>query len=89
MCGKFFVKEIQLRVHTLTHDHDAKSFECYLCLSRFDRLHGLRIHYTLSHIVTTKRNLQCEECERTFSKQRDLDLHIKIVRLITSNIVRF
>lgn len=81
MCGKVFVKAIQLQRHSLTHDNDNKSFECYLCSSKFDRIHGLRIHFTILHTTKTKRNLPCPKCSKAFSKQRDLDLHIKIVRI--------
>lgn len=79
ICAKRFVKESQLKMHMPTHDHENKLLECYLCASKFDRLHGLKIHFTISHTVRTKRNLQCSMCHRTFSKQQDLDLHIKVV----------
>lgn len=79
-CGKQFVKESQLKVHMPSHDQDKFSLlECYLCASKFDRLHGLRIHFTISHTMRIKRNLSCPMCSRTFSKQNDLDLHIKVV----------
>lgn len=81
MCEKVFVKAIQLQRHSLTHDNDNKSFECYLCSSKFDRIHGLRIHFTILHTTKTMRNLPCPKCSKAFSKQRDLDLHIKIVRI--------
>lgn len=71
-------------MHMPTHDHENKSLECYLCSSKFDRLHGLRIHFTISHTARTKRNLQCSMCQRTFSKNQDLDLHIKVVSLSRS-----
>ncbi|XP_055295744.1 zinc finger protein 431-like [Sitodiplosis mosellana] len=58
MCEKAFVKAVQLKRHKLTHDNDNKLFECYLWLSKFDRIHGLRIHFTILHTTKTKRNLR-------------------------------
>lgn len=66
-----------------THDQDKfSSLECYLCGSKFDRVHGLRIHFAISHTVRVKRDLQCPMCGKTFSKQNDLDLHINIVSVL-------
>lgn len=83
MCGKSFVKESQLKVHASTHDQDKFSLlECYLCGSKFDRVHGLRIHFTISHTVRVRRDLKCPMCSKTFSKQNDLDWHINIVSVL-------
>lgn len=78
-CGRKFVKEVHLRSHLSTHEQDNKSFECYLCSSSFDRIRGLRIHFTISHTTKVLRNHVCPICKRTFSKQPDLDFHIKVV----------
>lgn len=83
VCGKHFVKESQLKVHMPTHDQDKfSSLKCYLCGSKFDRVHGLRIHFTISHTKRVKRDLRCPLCSKTCSKQNDLDLHIDVVSVI-------
>lgn len=80
VCGKRFVKESQLKVHMPTHNQDKLSLlECYLYGSKFDRVHGLRIHFTISHTMRARRDLRCPMCSKTFSKQNDLDLHVKVV----------
>lgn len=82
VCGKRFVKESQLKAHMPTHNQDKFSFlECYLCGSKFDRIHGLRIHFTISHTMRRRRDLRCSMCSKTFFKQNDLDLHIKVVSI--------
>ncbi|XP_031623087.1 zinc finger protein 420-like [Contarinia nasturtii] len=77
-CQKVYVKEVQLKAHLQTHKYDNKSFECYICSTKYERIHGLRIHFVSSHIEKKVRNLKCPTCVKVFSNQRDLDLHIKI-----------
>ena len=79
ICSKIFTTRSKRLRHMPTHDNDGRTFECYLCLFRFDHFYSLRIHYKMKHLMTKRDEIHCSVCDKVFFSQTALNRHMKIV----------
>lgn len=79
MCSKAFTTKSKLKRHISTHEHDGKTFECYLCPYKFEHIYSLRVHFNAKHVIAKREELHCTYCTKTYLSHKTLDLHIRIV----------
>merc|ERR1711971_1073703 len=68
------LKQKSYRSHVRTHT-GVKQFKCDLCDDRFTRRNDVMRHKRLIH--EKPRDFQCEQCQKYFVSQENLDLHIE------------
>ena len=73
VCGKTFNAELNLRQHMRVHAE--KTLMCTVCGKKYTFLQALDRHM-LSH--DTCGQYQCGECEKSFSMERTLQLHMRL-----------
>ena len=78
-CNRFFFKEEELEYHI--KNHDRMTYICNNCGAAFEKYHGMASHSLNKHGIKLDRleenGRNCTTCNRYFSKEEELEYHIK------------
>lgn len=89
ICSKIFTTRSKRLRHMPTHDNDGRTFECYLCLFRFDHFYSLRIHFKMKHLISKRDEIHCSICNKVSFSQTALNRHMKIVSPLIAFLLKF
>lgn len=79
-CGKVFTRRTKMTEHMISHMHDGKKFECYICLQKFQRLATVRAHFTTKHKLPDAETFRCRYCTKTYLNEKTYRAHLRFVR---------
>lgn len=60
----------------LSHKHDNRKFECYMCPFEDKRYYKLRIHFKERHRLTERKPFKCSECNRWLATKKTYQDHM-------------